>query len=177
MSPSRAGASSIDALRLSRQLIRLLTAVNATMGVLIAVMLVASLAAPDFVMKALAKEASNDPSLLAGMRAIMVIGILSTPLAHRILTRLLAIVDSVPLGPFIAANAARLRTMGKALLGLEILHMGVGAVGALIRSDLPAFDVSWSFSATRWLAVLMLFVLARVFEEGTRMREDLEGTV
>jgi hypothetical protein len=30
---------------------------------------------------------------------------------------------------------------------------------------------------TRWLAVLLLFVLARVFEQGTRMREDLAGTV
>jgi hypothetical protein len=30
---------------------------------------------------------------------------------------------------------------------------------------------------TRWLAVLMLVVLARVFEQGARMREDLEGTV
>ena len=27
------------------------------------------------------------------------------------------------------------------------------------------------------LAVLLLFVLARVFEQGTRMREDLAGTV
>jgi hypothetical protein len=28
-----------------------------------------------------------------------------------------------------------------------------------------------------WLAVLLTFLLARVFAEGTRMREDLEGTV
>ena len=28
-----------------------------------------------------------------------------------------------------------------------------------------------------WLAVIMTFVLARVFAEGTLMREDLEGTV
>lgn len=28
-----------------------------------------------------------------------------------------------------------------------------------------------------WLAVLFTFVLARVFAEGTLMREDLEGTV
>jgi hypothetical protein len=30
---------------------------------------------------------------------------------------------------------------------------------------------------TGWLAVLLLFVLARVFDYGTRMRDDLEGTV
>ena len=28
-----------------------------------------------------------------------------------------------------------------------------------------------------WLAVLLLFVLARVFDHGARMREELEGTV
>ena len=32
-------------------------------------------------------------------------------------------------------------------------------------------------SVTGLLAVLLLFVLAEVFREGTQMREDLEGTV
>jgi hypothetical protein len=39
------------------------------------------------------------------------------------------------------------------------------------------FDIDWSFSPTRWVAVLLLFVLARVFEQGAQMREELEGTV
>ena len=38
-------------------------------------------------------------------------------------------------------------------------------------------DLDWNFSLTRWLAVLLLFVLSRVFEQGARMRDDLEGTV
>lgn len=33
------------------------------------------------------------------------------------------------------------------------------------------------FSINGWLAVLLTFLLARVFAEGTHMREDLEGTV
>jgi hypothetical protein len=33
------------------------------------------------------------------------------------------------------------------------------------------------FSITGWLAVLLTFVLARVFAEGARMRDELEGTV
>ena len=33
------------------------------------------------------------------------------------------------------------------------------------------------FSINGWLAVLLTFLLARVFAEGTLMREDLEGTV
>ena len=33
------------------------------------------------------------------------------------------------------------------------------------------------FDLTGWLAILLLFVLAQVFREGTRRREDLKGTV
>lgn len=38
-------------------------------------------------------------------------------------------------------------------------------------------DVDAGFSMSGWLAVLLTFLLARVFAEGARMREDLEGTV
>ena len=39
-------------------------------------------------------------------------------------------------------------------------------------------NVEWEFSGmTGWLAVVLLFVLARVFEEGTHMREDLETMI
>ena len=45
------------------------------------------------------------------------------------------------------------------------------------RPQSQPLDLDWSFSVTGWLAVLLLFVLARVFDHGTRMRDDLEGTV
>jgi hypothetical protein len=57
------------------------------------------------------------------------------------------------------------------------LHLAVGAVAASASSKSQPLDIDWSFSIAGWLAVLLLFVLARVFEHGTRMREDLEGTV
>ena len=38
-------------------------------------------------------------------------------------------------------------------------------------------DIDAGFSVPGWLAVLLTFVLARVFAEGTLMREDLQGTV
>jgi hypothetical protein len=38
-------------------------------------------------------------------------------------------------------------------------------------------ELDWSFSFAPWLAVLLLFVLARVFEHGAWMRAELEGTV
>jgi hypothetical protein len=38
-------------------------------------------------------------------------------------------------------------------------------------------NIPWSFSLTGWVALTLLFVLARVFEEGTRIRTDLEAMV
>src|SRR5262245_12136556 len=112
------------------------------------------------------------------MRLIMVIGIGATPLTHILLTRLLAIVESVRRAdPFVAGNAARLQTTAWALLGLQLLHLAVGAIAAAASSLSQPLDLDWNFSIAGWLAVLLLFVLARVFDHGTRMRDDLEGTV
>jgi hypothetical protein len=53
----------------------------------------------------------------------------------------------------------------------------IGVIAARTRSAVQELDINWSFSITPWLAVLLLFVLARVFEHGARMRAELEGTV
>ena len=149
------------------------------MGFLILALLVASVIAEKFVFEALGVRLVEDnPSLILGMRMIMVIGILAVPFAHVVLTRLKAIVDTVRTGdPFVIENAARLQTIAWSVLGLELLHFVVGAIGARVSSHAQPLDLDWNFSVTRWLAVLLLFVLARVFEHGATMREDLEGTV
>ena len=77
--------------------------------------------------------------------------------------------------PFHPDNVRRLRTMGIALVGLE-------ASGYLVRVVVQAFarmDRPWplSVSATGWLAVLVVFVLAEVFREGARLRREAELTV
>ena len=46
--------------------------------------------------------------------------------------------------------------------------------GGAARRRPAAEEVAW---VGLWLAVLLLFVLAQVFREGTRLRDDLEGTV
>src|SRR5690349_3646331 len=166
-----------SALALSRLAVRVLIVANIVFASLILLLFVASLVAPGWVFTALGAGRANT-RLIAGMWAIMVIGIGSAPLAHILLTRLLAIVDSVRLGdPFIPGNAARLQTTAWALFGLELLHLVVGAVAAVASTDAHRLDIHWRFSVTGWLAVLLLFVLARVFDYGTRMREDLEGMV
>jgi hypothetical protein len=149
------------------------------MGALILTLLVASLVAEGPVMGALGvRPAIGSSTLVLGMRLIMVIGICAVPVVHFVLTRLLSIVETVRLGnPFVSANAARLKAIAWAILALELMHFAVGAVAASVSSAAVPLNFSWGFSLTRWLAVLMLFVLARVFEQGARMREDLEGTV
>jgi hypothetical protein len=168
-----------DTLMLSRRVLRVLTKLNLLMGGLILALLIASLIAESWVMRALgARPAPDNSMLFVGMRLIMVIGICSVPIAHVVLARLLAIVDTVKVGnPFVMANAVRLKTIAWAILGLEPLHFTVGAIAAGVSTPAVPLNISSGFSLTRWLTVLLLFVLARVFEQGARMREDLEGTV
>jgi hypothetical protein len=105
------------------------------------------------------------------MRMVMVIGIAAVPLAFVVLSPLRAIVDTVRDGdPFVAANARRLQTIAWAYLGIELLHIAVGVVAASSGSSAQPLDVDWSFSFTPWVAVLLLFVLARVFDHGARTR-------
>ena len=104
--------------------------------------------------------------LVMGLRAAVVLG------------RLRAIVGTVRDGdPFVAANAARLQTIGWALLALQILGMAIGAIGDAVSSPAHPVDFDAGFSLNGWLAVLLTFVLARVFAKGASMRDDLEGTV
>jgi len=166
-----------SALAASRIMVRALIVLNLALGTLIFALFIGSVIARTQVFAALGADVAN-ARLIHGMRLIMVIGVGSAPLAHILLTRLLAIVETVRLGdPFVAGNAARLQTTAWALLGLELLHLAVGAVGAAASSESQPLDIGWDFSITGWLAVLLLFVLARVFDHGTRMRDDLEGTV
>ncbi|HEV7358678.1 MAG TPA: DUF2975 domain-containing protein [Steroidobacteraceae bacterium] len=168
-----------DILALSRTVLRLVIKLNLLMGVLILALLLASLIWESFIMRALGvPPADSYPPLLIGLRLIMVIGICGVPVVHFVLTRLLAIVESVSMGnPFVSANAARLQAIAWALLALELMNVAVSCIGAKASSARVPLHFNYDFSLTPWLAVLLLFVLARVFEQGAHMREDLEGTV
>lgn len=168
-----------DTLALTRTVLRVLIRLNQLLGAGILVLLVASLVAESAVMGALgAPPTDANARLILGMRLIAVLGIAAVPLTHLVLTRLRVIVDTVRDGdPFVVENAARLQRIAWAVLGLELLHLGVVAVAASVSTEQAPLDIGSGFSATRWLAVLLLFVLARVFEQGASMRDDLAGTV
>ena len=168
-----------NALKLSRSALSALIALNFAVGVLIVFLLIGSLVAETWVMTALgAAHPDRAPTLYLGMRLIMMIGIGAVPLAHVVLTRLLAIVETVRLGdPFVAENTAGLQMIAWMVLGLELMHLTVGAIARAVSTTAQPLDIDWNFSVTRWLAVLLLFVLAQVFEHGTRMRDELQATV
>ena len=113
-----------------------------------------------------------------GLHAIAVIGVATVPLNYTVLKRLLAIVETVRAGdPFIAANADRLQVIAWALLTLQLLSPVIGAIAKTVSTPAHPLDIDAGFSINGWLAVLLTFLLARVFAAGTRMRDDLEGTV
>ena len=113
-----------------------------------------------------------------GLRAIAKLGLATIPLNYLVLKRLLAIVGTVRGGdPFVTANAARLQAIAWVLLALNLLSIVIGAIGQAVSSPAHPVDIDAGFSINGWLAVLLTFLLARVFAEGAHMREDLEGTV
>lgn len=116
--------------------------------------------------------------LVMALRAIAILGFAIVPVNYAVLKRLLAIVETVRQGdPFVAANADRLRVIAWALLALQVVSIIIGLIAKSVTVSGRPVDIDAGFSITGWLAVLLTFLLARVFAEGTRMRDDLAGTV
>jgi hypothetical protein len=167
------------ALPVARATLRTLTVLNWIAGSLIFALLAISFLAEEWTWRALGVgRVAGHEGIVAGMRAIMVIGIAGVPIAHLVFRQLLRIVESVRLrAPFCVENAGRLRTIAWALLALELLHVGVVAIASAVSTPEVPLRITSNFNLTGWLAIILLFVLAQVFREGTRMREDLEGTI
>ena len=96
---------------------------------------------------------------------------------ERLVFEVQRIIESVSDGdPFVPANADRLTRIGWLLLGTQILAligMSMSAVEVLARE----WNFAEQFSFEGLLAVILMFILARIFRHGTAMRNDLEGTV
>jgi hypothetical protein len=171
-------ASSSAALPIAYAVLRILIVVNWLSGVAILVLLVA-MPTERWIMSALELSPSPEADrVILGLRSIAVIGLGAIPLNYVVLKRLLAIVETVRAGdPFVAANASRLQAIAWALLALQLLSIVIGAIVKAISTPAHPLDIDAGFSINGWLAVLLTFLLARVFAQGALMREDLEGTV
>jgi hypothetical protein len=168
-----------SALPLARATLRMLVTLNWLFGAAILALLIATIVAEQWTFTALGVPPSSEMRpVMMGMRAIAVLGLLAIPLNHAVLGRLLAIVETVRQGdPFVAANASRLQGIAWLLLALEILSLAIGGIGKAISTSAHPLQLDAGFSPGGWLAVVLTFVLARVFAEGALMRQDLEGTV
>jgi Protein of unknown function (DUF2975) len=166
------------ALPIAHVVLRILVVLNWLMGAAILALLVV-MPNKEWIISAFQLSPSPDADrLIMGLRAVAVLGLATIPLNYVVLKRLLAIVGTVREGdPFVAANASRLQTIAWSLLALQLFSIVIGAIGKAVSTPAHPVHLDAGFSINGWLAVLLTFLLARVFAEGTRMREDLEGTV
>lgn len=158
--------------------LRVLVVLNWLMGAAILVLLVA-VPHEQWILKELGLSPSPEADrVVAGLRAIAVLGLVSVPLNHAILKRLRAMTDTVRAGdPFVATNARRLQVIAWTLLALQLLGLVIGGIEDAVSTPAHPVHIDAGFSIAGWLAVLLTFVLARVFAEGAALRADVEGTV
>lgn len=159
--------------------LRILIVLNWIYGAVVLAILIAMLAAGQWTVAALGvPPAEQSGPLIMGLRAIAALGLVAIPLNLAVLNRLVAMVQTVRAGdPFVATNASRLQAIAWFLLGQELLSIVIGLIGDSVSTPGHPLHLDAGFSPGGWLAVILTFVLARVFAEGARMREDLEGTV
>lgn len=146
-------------------------------------LIAASVFLPFHWSEALAEIAKENPgadtsTLQPKLYTVFALAILLIGLVWTILRKLLAIIVSVATGdPFVLANAARLKAIGWLMVAVQLVGVPLAfAAGALV--DLFGDDnIDPDFSINGILAILLVFILAGIFERGAQMREELEGTV
>jgi len=164
---------------LSRRVLQVLLVLNWVFVAFFALVLAALLARGDNAVAALAPTYPADQAavLVRATSWLMAIGIAAGIAVHVMFRRMLAIVGTAIAGdPFTRANARRLRMVGWTLLAIQLLDLAFGAIAMMVTAR-TGETLGWSPSVGGWISVLMLFVLARVFEQGARMRDELAMTV
>jgi hypothetical protein len=170
--------SPVYALRLTQTALRALVVINIVFGLLVLALLPLSFVwQAQLVANFQAKWSSVDGLvLLQRLRLLVLIGLPGFPIVHLMLQRLRAVVQSVvERDPFRAENSGRLRFIAWAMFAWQLLNLLFGGLARLWSPENARIE--WSVSFAGWMSVLLLFVLAQVFEAGTRMRQDLEGTI
>ncbi|MGR6328379.1 DUF2975 domain-containing protein [Sphingomonas sp. XXL09] len=167
-------------LRTSITTVQIFRIANLVIGCFSLSVLIATLPGVEFVQPMLVRKygaAADVDAIIIFMRATLLLGLPLAYAAERLLRALRAILRTVEHGdPFVRANAARLRIIGWALLTLQLADLALGGA-RLIANALRIDYLQWQPSFTGWLAVMIAFVLAQVFERGAAMRDDLDGTI
>ena len=130
--------------------------------------------------KVLAFLVSNGapPGAIAAVLGLQLLMTCAAVLGYFFFRNLYRIIDSVGEGnSFSPDNARRLNAMAWISLVVHALAVPLVILSNNLSHYSERFRVDVGFSFAGVLLALVLFVLARVFREGARMREDLEGTV
>lgn len=133
---------------------------------------------PDAVQVEFGREIAGIAPAIAVAGLAAALGVLA--LTYDFVVRLAQMIGTVSQGdPFIAENAQRLTRMAWLALAIQLLSIVtsllMGWTQAHAEPDTFTFEADVSLTALG--LSLVLFILARVFREGTRMRAELEGTV
>ncbi|MHA7873052.1 MAG: DUF2975 domain-containing protein [Hyphococcus sp.] len=90
-----------------------------------------------------------------------------------VVNRLLEILKTLRFGsPFVKENADRFRGLGYALLIGEGAKFAFSFMSLILNAELDT-----NSSIISWLSIIAVFVLAEVFREGARMKEEQDLTV
>lgn len=167
-------------LRITTLLVYLIMGFIAFGGVVLAL---TSAALPIFWAQAAAEISKANPqanvsSLLPTILQVFALCLLVLGLVWTIMHKLLAIMSTVEEGdPFITANASRLRAIGWLMVGVQIIGLPLATIAGHVATVFGENNVDYDFSLNGILAILLIFVLAGIFERGAAMRQELEGTV
>ena len=167
------------ALPIAYVVLRILIVVNWALGACVLGLLLFTFVNETWTMKALGVTGYADAQrVMNGMRVIAALGFVAIVLSYPILKRLVAMVETVRAGdPFVSDNAYRLQAIAWLLLVLQLISIVIAVIARFLSTAEHPIKLDAGFSVNGWLAVLLTFILARVFAEGALMREDLEGTV
>jgi len=98
---------------------------------------------------------------------------ISFGVALYVVERLLELLKTLRFGsPFVKENAVRFRNVGVALLIGELSKIVIGILAMIFDADVDA-----DLDLMIFVAIAAVFVLAEVFREGARMKEEQDLTV
>ena len=167
-------------LRVTRWLVYMIMGLVAFVGVALAAV---SVILPFFWNEAVKELLANHPGmnvseLMPLLLAVFALGIVVLGLIWTMMRKLLAIIASVEIGnPFILANALRLKAIGWMMVALQLVGIPMAILAGHAADMFGESDTGLDISLNGILAILLVFILAGIFERGAEMREELEGTV
>ena len=176
-------AQSSDPLLIAAKIATILCRVFAVVGIILlafggAIMLLAFGGFADEIAHRFNSEGMGETT--GAVLIIIVVAMIALSLMYDFATRLAQLIDTVGMGdPFTLENASRLARMGWLVVAIQVLAVPVMLLSTWLEPRIKGgnFQIEAEFSPESIFLALILFILARVFREGARLKADLEGIV